>query len=116
MFYLNKPTFDDLDAVTLQISIFESQHAIQLKIKHSEPSKLYQEYVCNTHESCPFFCRFVPVTKLAMRVRAKKCNLNHCGVLLSRTSKLNVKDQKCSCGRWQEFGYPCQDAMVYYWA
>jgi hypothetical protein len=39
MFYLNNPTYDDLDAVTLQISIFESQHAIQLK--HSEPYKLY---------------------------------------------------------------------------
>jgi hypothetical protein len=30
------------------------------------------------------------------------------------THVLNVKEQKCACGRWQEFGYPCQDAMVYY--
>jgi hypothetical protein len=28
---------------------------------------------------------------------------------------LRVTERICSCGRWQEFGYPCQDEMVYFW-
>jgi hypothetical protein len=28
---------------------------------------------------------------------------------------LRVTEWICSCGRWQEFGNPCQDAMVYFW-
>jgi SWIM zinc finger len=27
---------------------------------------------------------------------------------------VNVKEKNCTCGMWQEYGYPCVDAMVYY--
>jgi hypothetical protein len=45
MFYLEKPVFDDLEAVALQVGIFEKQTDILLKIKHLDPSKLHREYV-----------------------------------------------------------------------
>jgi len=35
------------------------------------------------------------------------------GISISHSVKPNEK--RCSCGKWQDFGYPCTHAMAYFW-
>jgi hypothetical protein len=29
--------------------------------------------------------------------------------------RVDIRERKCTCGKWQEYGCPCIDAMAYYW-
>ena len=33
----------------------------------------------------------------------------------AQSNVLTVADKCCSCGKWQEYKYPCTHAMAYFW-
>jgi Transposase, Mutator family len=80
-------TFCSLEQVTKQVAVYEKDNDIQIKIKHSDPSRMYHEYICNSHQGCPFLCRFGHKKRGSTMVCAKKCNLKHRGVLISDRDK-----------------------------
>jgi uncharacterized protein (UPF0147 family) len=94
MFYLDKPLFDNLITIEKNIAVFEKESNIILKIRRSDPTKFFREYVCNSYNNCPFFCRFGPDIKSGSKVRAKKSNLNHYGTVMTNRSKNNKRKQK----------------------
>jgi hypothetical protein len=57
---------------------------MRLTIKHSVPKQLFREYVCNSHIECPFFCRFGPSKRESIRIKEKRNNLNHNGMVKSK--------------------------------
>jgi hypothetical protein len=94
MFYLDKPLFDNLITIEKNIAEFEKESNIILKIRCSNPTKLFREYVCNSHNNCPFFCCFGPDIKSGSKICAKKSNLNHYGTVMTNRSKNNKRKRK----------------------
>jgi MULE transposase domain len=94
MFLNNKPIYLNLLEVTQHIAKFEKENNIQLKINHSDPSKFYQEYICNSHQNCPFFCRFGPSKREATTIRAKKHIIHHKGPPMSKLSMDGKRKRK----------------------
>jgi MULE transposase domain len=86
MFFKTKPLFMDLEQVTQKIAEFEKDNDMRLTIKHSVPKRSFREYICNSHVDCPFFCRFGPSERESTQIKAKRCNLNHKGLVKSKVS------------------------------
>jgi hypothetical protein len=94
MFYESKIEFKSLDTVTEQVCKFEALHGNKIKVTHSDPAKLYREYMCNAHTSCPFFCRFGPNKNGSNVICAKHCNLKHKGIVMLKMSKNGKRKRK----------------------
>jgi hypothetical protein len=93
MFYLDKPLFDNLNAIAKNIAEFEKDNNIILKIKRSDTSKLFG-YMFAIHITIAHFYRFGPDIKAGSKVRAKKSYLNHYGTLMKNRSKNNKRKRR----------------------
>jgi hypothetical protein len=86
MFFKNKRIFADLDDLTQKVAEYEKNYDMMVPIKHSVPDRSFREYICNSHNDCPFFCRFGRTDRGGNNVRAKRCNLQHLGTVKSKLS------------------------------
>jgi hypothetical protein len=79
-FVTSGPAFKSLDELETEISAYQNESGTNLKIRRSDITNTFREYVCNQHNGCLFCARFGP-RKSDKQIILKKHCLEHKGQL-----------------------------------